>query len=288
MTIAIACEFDGGVTFCADTKISGRTKANETKIFASQWGDLKNCVTVFTYAGGVSHATSAIRRCEHAISELDFTFLSLDRLEQVLSSELSSYYQTHVFPHPDRNDPDSIVKFDLLIGLWLNGQIRTLSTEETGLSLVEGFKCIGAGAYLAQFLMREALGRNRPERLTWQEACLISDLAISEVAEYDEHCEFDDAKGGAAEFFIMHADGLVGSGTKDVPLVYAGTAQDMKAALWITLRRLAAMEDRVDAELALEDFKESVAEIGMEHIRRFEEFFSLRAMRQKQKGGNSE
>ena len=254
MTIAIACEFEDGVTFCADMKISGNPKAKDVKIFFKQWGEFKNCVTVFTYAGGVYHATAAIRRCEHAISKLNFSNTSLEELERVIGSALSDYYQVHVFPHPDKDNPDSIVRFDLLIGLWLNGQIRTLSTEETGLRPINGFECIGTGAYLSTFLMRESLGDKDPQELTWQEARLISDFAISKVAEYDEHYEFDDPIGGEAHFFIMHKDGTVGIGTKDAPMVYQGTAREMKAALWTGLRGLAAMEDRTDGELAIEEW----------------------------------
>src|SRR5258707_11713265 len=116
MTIAIGFEFQDGVLFCADTKITTDVKTNESKIVSCWYGksgQSSACVSVFTLAGSLPYARAAIEECEHAIDALDFTdatTVSLDRIQNAIRSALTKFYRRHVYPQGD-NRPD----FQLLI-----------------------------------------------------------------------------------------------------------------------------------------------------------------------------
>src|SRR5271165_3390167 len=73
VTIAACFEFDDGILFCADTKITADVKTNQTKIFPNDYtGPGSYCATVFVIAGSVPYAKAAIRECEKRIAKLDF------------------------------------------------------------------------------------------------------------------------------------------------------------------------------------------------------------------------
>ncbi len=173
VTVAIACAFQDGVLFCADTKITtGQQKAHESKIYPSDYGEpYKNGIAVFIVAGDTDYAAAAIEKCERAIAKLDFSSTSLGEIQNSIEAVLVDFYQTHIFPHPDR----LLVGFDLLIGLWLNHEIRVLATRDTALRIVRGYECVGAGGYLARYWLREAFGAEsqfKPEHLTLEEASI--------------------------------------------------------------------------------------------------------------------
>src|ERR1700730_13149306 len=142
VTVAIACAFQDGVLFCADTKITtGQEKAHESKIYAHRWGkEIENGLTIFVVAGDTDYAAVAIQKCQRAIAGLDFNDTSLDGIQDTIEVVLVEYYQTHIFPHPDRLN----VGFDLLIGLWLNGETRLLATKDTAVRVVSGYQCVGS------------------------------------------------------------------------------------------------------------------------------------------------
>ena len=97
MTIAACFEFNGGILFCADTKITREMKTNQTKIL-SRVSPSNYCASVFVLAGSVPYATVAIEQCESRMAQLDFLNVSMDEIKQEIESVLVRVYQTHIYP----------------------------------------------------------------------------------------------------------------------------------------------------------------------------------------------
>lgn len=256
MTVAIPCAFQDGVLFCADTKITTeREKSHESKIHVCSFErETGNGLTVFTLSGDVAYATSAIEKCERAIAKLDFSRTSLDEIQDAIETALVGFYQMHVFPHPDRLG----VGFDLLIGVWLNGKTRILSSFDTALRIVNGYDCVGAGGYLARYWLRQALGpesRFKPEDLTLKEATFVVECAINNVVEYDESCDYDEQSpisSGEAEYMGITHNGEIGDLRQHA---YLGDfPKKLQSESWGLLRRLAKAEDVIESEIAVDDF----------------------------------
>lgn len=275
MTVAIACAFQDGVLFCADTKITtGQEKAHESKIYTHQWGyEIKNCVTVFTLAGAVHHASAAIEKCERAIAKLDFDRTSLSEMQDAIEVALADFYQRHIFPNPNRSE----VGFDLLIGLWLNGETRTLSTEGTALKTVYGYDCVGSGGYLARYWLQEALGpsnRFQSETLTLPEASLIIEHAINSAVEYDDFC------GGEVEFMGMRSTGEINEiGDLREGAYLSDFPEQLRSATWGLLRRLAKTNEIFEQEIAVDEFCDTVRELHKPVVSFLKEFVRLKAAR---------
>lgn len=157
-----------------------------------------------------------------------------------------------MFPRPDPYD----VRFHLLIGLWLNGEARTLSSVDTVLKPVRGYECVGEGGYIARYWLQELLGpanRFEPDNLTLEEVSLITEHAIESAAEYVESC------GGEIEFIGMRNDGEVNEIGDIREGAYLGAfPAGLRTATWALLRRLAKCRDEVEQEIAVDDFCEEV------------------------------
>jgi hypothetical protein len=258
VTVAIACKFQDGLLFCADTKLStGNEKRNESKIHWKRWGPSNNSVSVFALAGDVDYAAAAIEKCERAIARLRFNETSLDEIQETIELVLAGFYQAHVYPHPSRREID----FNLLIGLWLNGETRFLVSKETAVRRVHGYECIGSGGYLARYVLRQALGseiRFEPEKLTKAEATVILEHAIDCTVEYDEACGYEENLiSQDAEYVGMMRDGETGDLRTDPNFLYMFPGK-LQAECWGFVRRLAANDDLAEQETALEEFFNSV------------------------------
>lgn len=255
MTVAIACAFQDGVLFCADTKITtGQQKNHESKIHIRQYGlDIKNGVTLFTVAGDTDYAARAIQKCERVIDGLNFQQTSLDEMQDAIEAVLAEYYQAHIFPHPDRR----IVGFDLLIGLWLDGETRILATKDTAVPVVSGYECVGDGGYLARYWLRQALGpesKYDPNSVTSEEASFVIEYAMNSAVEYDESCDYE--KYGEAEYVALMRNGDVGDIREYTHLREFPEA--LRIGTWNLLKRLAKSKEDSERKLALDEFVEVV------------------------------
>ena len=270
ITVAIACAFQHGVLFCADTKITtGQEKSHESKIVARQWGEeIKNGVTLFTFSGAAQYAAAAIRKCERGIEGLDFRSSSLDEIQDTIENRLVGYYRTHIFPHPDK---DRGVNFELLIGLWLDGEMRVLSSEDTALNIVNGYDCVGAGAYLARYWLRQALGpesKYDPTTVTLEEASFIAEYTMNSTVEYDETCDYE--KWGEADYVHMMEIGDVGdireySHLREFP-------EALRTQTWTLLRNLVKSKDVSGRKAALDRFV-NVVNNQLDTLNRFDDDF---------------
>lgn len=255
MTIAACFKFDGGVLFCADTKITTDIKTNESKIFEKVY-EGGYCASVFVLTGATPFAKSAITRCENHISKLDHLEVTFGDIQEELQVVLSGFYQSHIYPHPDR----PAIDFGLLIGVWLRGEIRMFSTYDATVNIVPEYECLGTGAYLAKYWIKQFLASQKrweDQSRPLEDIALISTFALKSVMDYDESC------GGEAQFLVMKENGEIGFEI-DTPIrLYQ--ADELPAQIftqmWRLLRSLARSGEKTDADLAVWECESEVKKI---------------------------
>jgi len=178
----------------------------------------------------------------------------MEDIRKAIESNLVGFYQNHIYPKPDRDRMD----FTLLIGVWLHGETRMFMTENAVVVPVNDYECIGAGAYLArywvrQFFASEERGTHRKSP-TMKDITLISTYALNSAMEYDEYC------GGEAEFLVMKTNGEIGNDVSLYP--FEDFPGKIHRVLWTMLRKLVHATDSVDVYGATEDFFQEVRNIS--------------------------
>jgi hypothetical protein len=261
VTIAACFKFDDGIVFCADTKISTDVKTTRTKIFPNYYGGMGSlCATVFTLAGSVRYAQAAIGDCERRISKLDFSQVSMDEIRREIEVALVDFYRRHIYPNPDR-ERDRI-DFELLAGIFLRGETGMFMSENDVVVPVSDYECIGTGAYLARYWIRQFFESEKASRdlkkRTIEDISIISTYALSRVMEYDESC------GGEAEFLIMNNDGEISSDIDASIHPCEELPSKFQTALWPMLRKLARAKNKLESDTVIEDFVQEVRRIGQE------------------------
>lgn len=267
MTVAAAFKFDGGVLFCADTKITTGVKTDESKISTHIYKNGK-CATVFVFSGIVSYAHMAIRRCEEAIEKLPIAEMSMESIERVVEATLAQFYQTHIFPNPEP------IPLNLLVGVWFKGETRLFSTEETTLNLVDHYECLGSGGYLMRYWIRQFLGARpnlpteqpnvvqAPGLPSLQQAGFFAACGLKSVMEYDEYC------GGEAEFLIMKDEGGE-LGDHVSTQIHPGDhfPFQLQESMWRMLGKLADIDNPGDADCVIKEFLEEVRKRSDEQLK---------------------
>jgi hypothetical protein len=211
VTIAIGFVYDGGLLFCADTKVTTNIKTNESKIvhFVSNNGYGR---MVFAMSStDINFPKSAIEKCWESVCEkVDFATDSIEKVHNEAEKSLSEFYRDHIYPHPDRTPGATFL--ELLVGIWLRGENRLYVSHETVLNSIETYECIGSGAYLAKYLIGNYQQAN-PGANSLQDAELIARHAVQSAIDYDEYC------GGNPEMIIIRNDGEIEHPTGSCPNV---------------------------------------------------------------------
>ena len=202
VTIAVGFLHDGGLLLCADTKVSGAIKENQSKIDV-RVSNNGYCRVAFAMSGvDLNFSKSAVDKCWAYVQEkgIDFATDPIQKVAQAVEESLADFYTTYIFPHPDRQP--NMPYLQLLIGIWLRDQVRLYVSYETLMRPVEQYECIGSASYLAKYLIGQYIKAN-PCRLDFADAELMATIAVRSAIEYDEAC------GGDAELLTISNDGTV-------------------------------------------------------------------------------
>ena len=197
MTIAVGFAYESGLLFCADTKVSTNIKTNESKIeyFVSNNGYCRMAFAVSS--ADLNFPRNAIEKCWESVCELDFATVSMEEVHRAAEYSLAEFYRDHIYPHPDRTPGTTFL--ELLVGIWLRGATRLYVSHETVLTPINEYECIGSGAYLAKYLIRQYRIANKDANAL-EDAQLIASMAVKSAIDYDEYC------GGKAEILIIKND----------------------------------------------------------------------------------
>ena len=204
MTIGVGFAYGGGVLLCADTKVSGAIKENQSKIDI-RVSNNGYCRIAFVMSGvDLNFPKSAVEKCwEHLQSKMtDFVSASMDEVAKDVGDSLAEFYERYIYPHPDRQPNAPYLQF--LVGIWLRNETRLYVSYETVLRRVEEYECIGSASYLAKYLIRQYLQANIG-KFDLDDARLMATIAVRSAIEYDEAC------GGTAELITIANDGATTS-----------------------------------------------------------------------------
>jgi hypothetical protein len=241
MTIAIGFAYDTGLLFCVDTKVSTDIKTNESKIEHRVSDDTMCSLTFAISSTDLNFPRTAIDKCWEYVRQMDFATVSIQAVHDAAEFSLAEFYRDHIYPHPDRTPGQLFL--ELLVGIWLRGKTRLYLSHETLLTPVDGYECIGSGAYLAKYLIRQYRTAN-PNTNSIQDAGLIANLAVESAIDYDEHC------GGEAEMFIVRNSGTLDSICPAVLYPGHGLMGKIQSSAWKLLHDLAEVSDNFETETA--------------------------------------
>ena len=232
MTVAIGYVYDEGIVFCADTKVTTSIKTNESKLqyFASDDGC---CAMIFTMASDdVVFPKAAVTRCWEMVRTMDFATASMDAVRNTAQFALGEFYRDHIYTHPDRTPGADY--FEMLLGIWLRNSTRLYVLHETILIPVDDYECIGAGAYLSKYLIRQYRKAN-PGKSVEPDATLMAEYCVKAAIDYDERC------GGEPDMLVMRNSGEIDNACKTAlyPLYLIGSLQ---SDTWEFIRELAEVQ----------------------------------------------
>jgi hypothetical protein len=255
MTIATGFVHDEGLLFCVDTKITTAIKTDESKIVYRNYGSGQCATTFVISANDLKFAKTAIECCEDAIAKVDFDDkgITVESVRKTIQSALAKFYKENIFLRSDYGSGVA-VDFEFLIGIWLTGEMRLFLTRETMLSAVREYECLGSGAYLTKYLIRQ-FARAKPGPMTLPDAALIATFAVESAIGYDESC------GGEAEILIMKNNGEVGNAYETAVYPGTGFAEILQIETWRLLRKLAHAK-RGETDPLLEDYFDHVRKIN--------------------------
>ena len=193
MTIAAGFVCTNGVLLCTDTQHTAyplKYDATKSDDFEFPGGKL-----AFAYAGNTNFAVSATEKCQRHLKEKKRLHPLAD-IEGILEKE----YRRTVLSHPDRNS-DGNIPYWLLLALWLpSSGVKLYATHQIALHEVRTYECIGAGQYLAQYLIEPFHLFPMDE---WK-AIVVASHALAAAKNHVDGC------GGMSIFTLVQNDGRIG------------------------------------------------------------------------------
>lgn len=144
MTIAAGFTCENGIILCADTEVSLSTfKVSGPKAYIQNKGDLRWGIVG---AGLTDSVDMAIQKVWDALAGCD----SIYEAKGAIEATIAIVYKNYLFP-----DPEGLAKrdFQLLIGLWHNGEMALLKTSRLIVVDVPRYDVVGSGWELASYLL---------------------------------------------------------------------------------------------------------------------------------------
>jgi 20S proteasome alpha/beta subunit len=252
MSIAVGVVYDEGIVFCADTKIATDIKLNESKIEFYASSDRKCCLTFAISGNDLDYARSSAQACWQMVKKLDFATATMETAHRTAEFALAEFYQANILEHPDRSS--GVLDFKLLVGIWLRGETRLFVNREVLLKPVPVYECIGSGAYLANYLIRQYKKAN-PGVASLADAALMASFAVDAAIEHDPQC------GGENEILIVRNDGDV-SNAYDTAVYPGMMVGQLQEATWKLLHDLSHAIGKEATDAKLKEHFEKVCEIN--------------------------
>ncbi len=201
MTIAAGFHFAHGILLCADTQhtVPSMMKLNASKIVRQDLTARGGGQLVFALSGTVAYAHMAIDHCTRAILEKPPRERTGGGLRVALEEAIENFYQHHMYPHPRYGYNDGPM-LQLLIAARsdIDSTLALYATSETAVTEVIDYECVGAGAFLSNYLIPTLF---RHSRMGLNDAGNIAIHVLRETKLYVDSC------GGGSEFVVLDKDG---------------------------------------------------------------------------------
>jgi 20S proteasome alpha/beta subunit len=197
VTIAIGSRYQGGALLCADTEVThgDALKTHTSKVYLCEEGKSRLAIA---YAGSVPFARMFIEECKRIFP--DFADKPKIEVRRCISDGLLSFYESRIHRHPHYRQvggPD----FWLIVGVWseIDG-LDLFSTDDTAVNSIETYECVGAGAYLARFLIEKRFNPG----WTSGDASSAMEATLQTIKHHVPYC------GGASDFVFLGESSGVG------------------------------------------------------------------------------
>ena len=141
-----------------------------------------------------------------------------------------------------------------MVGIWLRGESRLYLSNETVLNPVDQYECIGAGAYLAKYLIGQYRKANSGT-LSLQDASLIARHAVQAAIDYDGRC------GGSPEIVAIKSDGTFDRQCGDIYFPNEAFVSGLFELSWKLLRDLANTDALADSTHEIDVLAKRIKEI---------------------------
>ena len=170
-------------------------KLSASKIFHETYSDGSKSVIVI--AGDVMYARMGMQAIESGIKAIPAAKRTTLGMAKIVRDTVRTLHHGYLFPHPDKPE------VQYLIGLWSpSGGLKLLTTQDTAVNELRGYDCVGAGAYLAHYLIRSLYQESDKD---FDEVLTIAINALQRIKSYDDAC------GGDSEFVKLMATGEMSS-----------------------------------------------------------------------------
>jgi 20S proteasome alpha/beta subunit len=237
MTIAAGFVCREGVLLCGDTEQSGwAMKLHDAKVdhFEHPGGKI-----AYAYAGNVPFALAAIQKLQKHLQRRPFAD-TMGEIEKILDRE----YRRNVLKHPD-HATDGSITYRILLGVWSpRDKVKLYATSHTAIEEVKGYQCVGAGDYLAHYLIRKHVASGIPQAAALAHAA----YALSVIKDFVPDC------GGMSIYILLEHDGRVGVLTSIHPGRCSEIQQQANAHDFMARELLAMMADADRDDSHIEEY----------------------------------
>ncbi len=200
MTIAAGFNCSDGILLCADTQYTtpGISKLRASKLFREEHAN--GARTAIAVIGNIAYARMIMQHIERGIGQLPQRDVTIANMRDALEFEVTEIHVNNLFKHP--NYPHGLPRAQVLCAAWspLDRRAALFWTEEAAINELRGYICVGAGEYLAHFLVRD---RYRAS-MTEAEVRPIAIEALDRVKDFVDGC------GGPTELVVLRRDGTLG------------------------------------------------------------------------------
>ena len=200
VTIAAGFKFKDGILLCADTQhtYSAVMKLQGTKIYQFHFPLAGNSQAAFVVAGRVSYAKMAIAEMDRALAAIKPKKMTKESMRVAIEGVLVRIYREHIWNRPDFSHNGA--NFALLVALWSHVDgLGLFFTDESAITEISAYECLGAGSYLAHYLAKSSYSQDKGLVEIVATATLILEACMEHV----------DGCGGTAEFMRVSVDGKV-------------------------------------------------------------------------------
>jgi len=140
----------------------------------------------------------AVEHCRRELASNAPGKMSSSEMMISVEEALEGFCQDHLYKHPafERGD----ISVQMLIGTWshLDKMLTLLATRENAVNVVRDYECLGAGQFLAHYLVPTMF---RHSSMPQDDATNIALHVLKETKEYVDTC------GGGSQLIVLGTDG---------------------------------------------------------------------------------
>jgi 20S proteasome alpha/beta subunit len=196
VTIAAGFRYRDGILLCADREITqGTRKFSQCKIYGEQSPGVS---LGFTFAGSVNYAEMAIQeitavvKSSHLTTHGEIWVAIKDIIHDIYVDSIGGVLESR----------QTGTGFNLLVAAWAEGSLKLYATDDTAITEVPQFRCIGIGEELAKYVLERDFVQGS-DRMSLQTVEVIALRILEHAKQSVTHC------GKETDVLILGSDGEI-------------------------------------------------------------------------------